>query len=118
MEAEGACAERGSSELSSLVELEVELLEEEGEEEDMSCRRRRVMEGLVGGEGDRGSLEVSLRRGRGGEPRERLAELARQADKSEEAERLRSARKMESAEDWRWGEGLGAVGQSGEFRLT
>ena len=97
MEAEGACAERGSSELSSLVELEVELLEEEGEEEDMSCRRRRVTEGLVGGEGDRGSLEVSLRLGGEGEPRGRLAELARQADVSEEMERMGSARKMKLA---------------------
>ena len=79
----------------------MELLEEEEVEDDMSCRRRRVMEGLVGGEGDRGSLEVSLRRGRGGEPRGRLAELARQAEVSEEIERLGSGRKIELAEEGR-----------------
>ena len=117
MEAEGACSEGESSELSSLEELEVELLEEEEEEEDKSCRRRRVTGGLVGGEGDRGSLEMSLRRG-GGKPRDREAELARQAERSEEVERMGSARKMESAEERLWGIGLGAVGQAEEFRLT
>ena len=118
MEAEGACSEGESSEVSSLEELEVEQLEEEEEEEDLSCRRRRVTEGLVGGEGDRGSLEVSLRLGRGGEPRGRLAELARLAEVSEEVERLGSGREVELAEERHWGEGLRAVGQAEEFRLT
>ena len=85
----------------------------------LSCRRhRREMVGLTGGEGDRGSLELSLRRGRGGEPRGRLAEMARLAEVSEEVERMGSGRKMELAEERLWGVGLGAVGQSGEFKLT
>ena len=84
------------------VEVEVELLleEEEEEEELLSCRRRREVVGLTGGEGDRGSLELSLRRGRGGEPRGRLAEMARQAEVSEEVERMGSGRKMELVEEW------------------
>ena len=78
--------------------MEVEsLLEEEEEEEEMlSCRRRREMVGLTGGEGDRGSLELSLRRGWGREPRGRIGE-ARQAEVTEEGERLGSARKVELA---------------------
>ena len=76
---------------------------------DRGPRRRRRRPRKPGGE---------LASGKGGEPRERLAELARQANKSEEVERMGSARKMESAEDWLWGLGLGAVGQAEEFRLT
>ena len=59
-----------------------------------------------------------LASGEGGEPRGRLAELARQAEVSEEMERLGSGREIELAEEWQWGEGLGAVGQAEESRLT
>ena len=42
---------------------------------------------------------VELASGRGGEPRGRLAEMARQAEVSEEVERMGSGRKMELAEE-------------------